>query len=86
MGGQELLDLRGHFDGMLLMRRVACLGKDRQLCVWQFTMQDPLVLQWEERISIARNDQSRLVQVLQFCEMAGFPLHERADELRPFCR
>ena len=85
MGGQEPLDLRGHFDGMLLMRRVACLGKDRQLCVWQFTMQDPLVLEWEKGSLSPETIQSRLVQVLQFCEMAGFPLHERADEFRPFC-
>jgi hypothetical protein len=33
-----MLDLRGHFNGMLLMRPVARLGKYGQLRVWQFAI------------------------------------------------
>lgn len=37
-GRQEVLDLRSHLDGMLLMRPMACLGKDRELSVREFAI------------------------------------------------
>src|SRR5690242_15816968 len=78
--GQEVLDLLSHLGGMLLMRPVARIGIDQELSVRQFAIQDPYVLQREERISVARNDQYRLAQVLQSIVMTGLPAHEVADE------
>jgi hypothetical protein len=48
-----MLDLRGRFDGVSLMRPVARLGKYRQLRVWQFAIQDPDVFEREEWFFIA---------------------------------
>src|ERR1700759_170482 len=83
-GYQEVLDLLGHIGGMLLMRPVARIGVDQELSVRQFAIQDPHVLEREERISVARNDQHWLLQVPQFIEMTGLPAHEVADERHHF--
>src|SRR4051795_7260952 len=82
--GQEVLELLSYLGGMLLMRPVAGIGIDQELSVRQFAIQDPHVLEREERISVARNDQHRLVQVLQSIVMTGLPAHEVADEPHHF--